>query len=138
MAKKLAGDGVLVSEDHLLATLYPGQIRNLDEFATASRRMRAAMAPHFVAILRGGQDLYLDFQANTVRSREWASLLAGSAGAELVVHYLDVSDAICKQRLADRNAEGEHEYQVDEATYDQFSAFFVPPSEDEGFRVEIY
>jgi hypothetical protein len=54
------------------------------------------------------------------------------------LHVLDVSDAICKARLRKRNESGDHQYQVDEPTYDQFMSYFVPPTPDEGFNVIVH
>ena len=54
------------------------------------------------------------------------------------LHLLDVPDAVCKERLRQRNSNGEYPYQVDEATYDQFMSYFVPPTLDEGFNVIVH
>jgi len=37
-----------------------------------------------------------------------------------------------------RNASGEHPYQVDDATFDQFTAHFVAPAGTEGFTIVRY
>jgi len=41
-------------------------------------------------------------------------------------------------RLRQRNTSGEHQYQVDEATYDLFMSYFVLPTADEGFNVIVH
>ena len=89
------------------------------------------MAPHVIDILRQGLSVVLDFPANTVGYRNWMRSLIMQAG-------VDVPDTICKQRLWQRNAEGEHPYQVSEATYDPFTSYFVPPAPDEGFNVIVH
>ena len=43
-----------------------------------------------------------------------------------------------KQRLRDRNAGGEHPFQVGEADYDLFTRYFVPPGPGEGFNVVVH
>ena len=40
-----------------------------------------------------------------------------------------------EERLRQRNESGVHPYQVDEATYDLFMSYFVPPTADEGFII---
>ena len=45
---------------------------------------------------------------------------------------------ICKQRLRERNAGGEHPFHVSEAEYDLFTSYFVPPEPSEGFNVIIH
>ena len=54
------------------------------------------------------------------------------------LHVLDVSDAVCKARLRSRNDSGEHQYQVDDATYELFISNFVPPTPDEGFNIIVH
>ena len=60
------------------------------------------------------------------------------AGVPHELHLLDLPDAVCKQRLRERNAGGEHPFQVTDAEYDQFTRYFVPPSPDEGFNVVVH
>jgi hypothetical protein len=54
------------------------------------------------------------------------------------LHLFDVPDTICKQRLRERNAGGEHPFQVSEADYDLFTSYFVPPGPNEGFYVVVH
>ena len=54
------------------------------------------------------------------------------------LHVLDIPDAICKERLRQRNDGGEHPYQVTEETFDLFTSYFVPPGPDEGFNVVVH
>lgn len=114
------------------------ELETIDDFARLSARLRAAMAPHVVDILRQGLSVVLDFPANTVGYRDWMRSLITQAGVAHELHLLDIPDAICKQRLRQRNAEGEHPYQVSEATYDLFTSYFVPPAPDEGFNVVVH
>ena len=41
------------------------------------------------------------------------------------LHLLDLPDAVCKQRLRERNARGEHPFQVSDVEYDQFSTHYI-------------
>jgi predicted kinase len=129
---------VLISQDHWISTLFPTENRTIDDFARLSARLRAAMGPHVVDILRQSLSVVLDFPANTVGYRDWARSLITQAHVAHELHLLDVPDAICKQRLRQRNAEGEHQYQVSEETYDLFTSYFVPPGPDEGFNVVVH
>jgi len=87
-----------------------------------------------------GKDLsvVLDFPANSVKWRSWMRSLISEANVAHELHVLDVSDTICKARLRKRNESGEHQYQVDEATYDLFMSYFVRPTPDEGFNVIVH
>jgi predicted kinase len=140
LSARLAGEtgGAVIAEDHWLSTLYPGEIANLGDYLRSSERLRAAIAPLIAAMVRGGQAVILDFPANTVRSRAWMKALADDAGVTATLHFLDPPDEECRARMHARNASGEHPYQVDDATFDQFTAHFVAPSDAEGFAIVRY
>ena len=129
---------LLVSEDHWTSHLFADELKTIDDYGRYSWRLRAAMGPHVVAILRQGLSVSLDFQANTVKVRGWMRSLIADADVAHELHLLDVPDAICRQRLRARNADGEHPFQVDEATYDLFTRYFVPPDPGEGFNVVVH
>ena len=121
-----------------MSHLFPAEVRTIDDFARFSARLRAAMGPHIVDILKRGVSVVLDFPANTVTYRNWMRSLITQANVAHELHLLDVPDTICKQRLRQRNADGKHQYQVTEATYDLFTGYFVPPGPDEGFNVVVH
>ena len=122
-----------------MATLFTGDdLRTIEDYARLSGRLRAAIGPHIVDVLRLGLSVVLDFPANTAGDRAWMRAMIGEAGVAHELHLLDVPDAICKQRLRQRNADGVHPYQVDDATFDLFTSYFVPPAPAEGFDVVVH
>jgi len=129
---------ILISEDALLSRLYPGEITTIDDYVRAATRLRDAIGSHLEGLLRTGLNIVLDFQANTPRARAWIKLVVERAGADHELHYLDVTDEICKSRLAERNATGTHEYQVSEADFELFNSYVVPPASAEGFNVVMH
>lgn len=137
LARKLASrpGTLLIDMDHWMSTLFPVENRTIEDFARLSARLRDAMGPHVVGILRQGLSVVLDFPANTVKWRSWMRSLIDEANVAHELHFLDVSDAVCKARLRQRNVSGDHPYQVDEPTYDLFMNYFIPPTSDEGFNV---
>ena len=57
------------------------------------------------------------------------------AGGAHRLHFLDLSDEACKARLRERNASGRHEsMSVSDVEFDEITSYFVPPSDDEGFK----
>jgi predicted kinase len=124
--------------DHWMSTLFPVQNRTIEDFARLSARLRDAMGPHVVDILRQDLSVVLDFPANTIAWRSWMRSLISAADVAHELHFLDVSDAVCKERLRQRNLSGDHPYQVDEQTYDLFTSYFVPPASNEGFNVIVH
>lgn len=140
LAKRLAArpGTVLISEDHWNSTLFPDEIRTIEDYAKYSARVRAAMGPHVVALLQAGLSVVLDFQANTPAVRRWMRTMIDDSGAAHELHFLDIPDDIGKRRLGERNLRGEHPYRPTEAEYDLFARHFVPPSADEGFNVIVH
>jgi predicted kinase len=129
---------LLITMDHWMSILFPIENRTIEDFTRLSARLRAAMGPHLVDILRQDISVVLDFPANTVTWRRWMRSLITEANVAHELHLLDFPDAICKERLRQRNAGGEHPYQVTEETFDLFTNYFVPPGLDEGFNVVVH
>jgi predicted kinase len=137
LAKKLSAQPmtVLVSEDHWLGHLYPGEIATLDDYVRCSKNLRTAMEPHIVALLREGLSVVLDFPANTLRQRQWLRGICETAAVGHQLHFLDVPDDVCKLRLQKRNAAGEHVFQTSDDNFDLVTSHFVPPTTSEGFNI---
>ncbi|NNU15077.1 ATP-binding protein [Parvularcula sp. ZS-1/3] len=140
LAKRLAGEegAILLSEDELMAQLYPGEILTPKDFRERTARLEAAIAPIVTQLLANSLPVVLDFHANTRERRQWMAGLAEQAGVRARLHWLDVSDETCKARLRERNASGEHPFETSEEMFDQFTAHFTPPLEGEGFDVQQY
>lgn len=140
LAKRLAARPltVLIGEDHWNSTLFPDEIKTIEDYGRYSNRLRQAMAPHVVALLKAGLSVVLDFQANTLAVRQWMRTLIDESGAANELHFLDLPDETCRQRLRARNAAGEHPYQASDAEFDLFTRYFVAPQADEGFNVVVH
>jgi predicted kinase len=140
LARRLAARPatLLISEDHWTSNLFSDDLKTIDDYGRFSARLRAAIGPHVVEILRRGLSVVLDFPANTVSNRKWMRSLITQANVAHELHLLDVPDTICKQRLRERNQDGAHPFQVTEAEYDLFTSYFVPPGPGEGFNVVVH
>ena len=137
LAARLAGHPgtILLSEDQLLSTLYPGEIATLEDYVRCATRLREAVAPLIVRLLEQGLSVVLDFQTSTPEARAWSRRLFEAAKADHRLYYLEASNALCKQRVAARNASGTHPYTVNEADYELFTRYFQPPTAAEGFNL---
>jgi predicted kinase len=129
---------IVVREDPWLAQLYPGELHSIADYARSSARLRQAITPHLIEVLRSGLSIVLDFPANTVRTRAWMRTLFEGAGCSHRLHYLEVSDKVCKARLRQRNESGKHEFTLSEEEFDLSTSHFVPPSADEMFDVVLH
>lgn len=129
---------IRISEDAWLACLYRDEQKTLEDYVRNSRRLREVMGDHIVTLLEAGLSVVLDFPANTPASRQWMRGLFERAGANHQLHFLDVSDDVCKARLRARNAAGTHAFNTSDAEFDLFTRYFVPPSRDEGFEMMFH
>jgi predicted kinase len=127
---------VLISEDEWAKRLFGDEMRDVADYARVSARLRGAMGPHVARLLEAGLDVVLDFPGNTRATRAFWKAVADAAGARLAVHWLDVADAVCRERLHLRNAEGVHDFAgVTDAQFELITSRFEPPAPDEGLEV---
>jgi len=89
LARRLAAQPatLLITMDHWMSILFPTENRTIEDFARLSARLRDAMGPHVVDILRQDLSVVLDFPANTVSWRRWMRSLIIEAN---VAHELHV------------------------------------------------
>lgn len=140
LSKALAAEhrAVVLSEDEWLPLLYPDELVTIPDYVRCSIRLKKVVGPLVRDLLAAGVSVVLDFPANTVEQRRWMKELADSTGAPHTLHYLDVSDEVCKARLKARNAGGEHPFEVTDEQFEKITSHFVPPSEGEGFRMAVH
>jgi predicted kinase len=141
LARNLARleNAVLLMQDELLDRLFPGEITDIPGFVKYSSRLKDALAPHICSLLSKGISVVLDFPGNTKAQRAWFRQLFEGANAEHELHFVDASDALCKRQLKDRskNLPPGTAWTTD-AEFEAITAYFQPPSNDEGFNVVHY
>ncbi|MCR9212843.1 MAG: ATP-binding protein [Proteobacteria bacterium] len=140
LCKKLASkkQTVLLSEDVWLSHLFGPEMTTVKDYVTYSRRLAQVLGPHVVALLQAGVSVVLDFPANTLDQRRWMQTIYEKAGTGHELHYLDVPDELCKERLRLRNESGTHEFTPSEEEFDHITRFFVPPTKEEGFNLILH
>ena len=139
LARKLAAQhgAVLFCEDEWLVRL-EAEIESFDDFRKHARRLRAAIAPHVVELLRLAISVVLDFPANTPKDRAWLRSLFEAADAAHELHVIEAPLDVCKARLRRRNEtkpEGIYFGFVPEETFEPVMRLLAPPTEAEGFNV---
>ncbi len=137
LAAKLARryGAILLAEDQWTSTLWPGELVSLDDYVDRSRRLKRVLFPHLAHVLDAGVSIVLDFPGNTVAQRARFKQLIDASTTAHILHFLDVPDDVCRQRLKARNADGNHPFAPSEEDFDRFTAHFVPPSPQEGFFI---
>jgi predicted kinase len=129
---------MVISEDTWLAALYGDQMTSVADYVRCAGKLRLALTPHLVALLKAGVSVVLDFPANTVANRQWMMTVIRESGVPHQLHFLDVADDICKARLRARNASGEHDFAATDEQFDLITRYFVAPEEQEGFNIIRY
>jgi predicted kinase len=129
-------NAILLVQDEFLNALFPGEITDLPGFVRCSSRLRSALAQHICALLVRGISVVLDFPGNTKAQRVWFREIIDRANVEHELHFVDASDALCKDQLADRSKGLPADAPwTTEAEFAAITAYFQPPSEDEHFNV---
>lgn len=138
-SKQLADDrnGVLISEDEWLESLYPKQIKTFEDYLRLSAQLKPLVASHVQNILRTGTNVVLDFPANTVSQRKWFKRLFSAINAAHELIYIDVSDEICLKQIAQRRIKQPERASFDTVeVFHHVTSFFEEPRADEGFIVK--
>jgi predicted kinase len=117
------------------------EIASLQDFGVASGKVRKVIGPLASDLLRLGVNVVFDFAGNTRKGRQWVRGIFEAAGADHVLHVIEATDEQCLANIHRRNEEkpaGIYAGYVSDETFHAVTAHFVPPQEDEGFRVEVY
>ena len=129
-------EAILLVQDEWLDHLFPGGITDIPGFVKCASRLRNALAPHVVALLGQGISVVLDFPGNTKAQRAWFRDIFERAHVEHELHFVDAPDALCKRQLAQRSKGlPPGAPWTTDAEFDAVTAYFQPPSDDEGFNV---
>ena len=141
LAKELAKDNnaILLIEDDWLSHLYPEEITDIQEYIRYSARLKNILSGHVVSLLSHGVSVVLDFPANTKDQRNWFRAIYERANASHTLHFVDVSNEICKRQLKERSKDKpEGSAFTSDAEFDAITKYFQAPSEDEGFNIIRY
>ena len=129
-------DAVLFIQDEFLDTLYPGEIRSIQDFVKCSARVRGALSLHIQALLTRGVSVVLDFPANTRVQRQWFREIFEGANVEHQLHFIDAPNDLCKRQLRQRSATlPAGSAWTTDVEFDAITAYFQAPAEDEKFNV---
>ena len=126
---------IVISEDDWVNALYADAISSIADYMRCTSKLRSVVGPHVVSLLNAGLSVVLDFQANTVASRQWMRGILEQTGAGHQLHLLAIPDDVCIARLHARNAQGDHPFTATAEQFHQVSRHFVAPTPAEGFNI---
>lgn len=129
-------DAILVVQDEFLIKLFPGEVVDIPSFVKYSSRLKDALAAHICSLLSKGIFVVLDFSGNTRTQRAWFRELFERTNADHELHYVDVTDELCKRQLRERSKElAEGSVFTSDAEFDAITKYFQAPLDDENFNV---
>ncbi|OTA21975.1 Dephospho-CoA kinase [Xenorhabdus beddingii] len=129
---------IVISEDQWLAHLYADEMKTVSDYIFCSSKLRNAMEPHLIALLKAGLSVVLDFPANTIANREWMKSIIDITAADHRLHFIDVPDEVCLTRLRLRNQSGTHNFSATDEQFALITRYFVAPRKEEGFNIVLH
>lgn len=129
---------IRLSEDEWLEFLFPNEINGFDDYIKYSARLKPILKSHVRNILNSGVSVVMDFPANTVKQRAWFKEIFSDDQIPHKLIYIDASDQLCLSQIQSRRIKQPERAQFDtEAVFNQVNSFFQPPSQKEGFNIEV-
>ena len=131
-------NAVLLSEDEWLSALYPNSIKSLDDYIHHSNLLKPQIKKTAQSIMSCGNDVVMDYPANTVGQRKWLQSIYTELNAPHKLYLLDIPDDICLQRIKNRSIKQPQRAGTD--TPEMFSTtskFFSSPTPEEHFNIEL-
>ncbi len=130
---RVENNAVLLSIDEIMLAVFgPYAGDKHDEY---TERLRSYLLEKSVDIIGSGIDVILDWGFWTKRKRAEAREFYAARNIEYEFHYIDISEEVWKERIAQRNRSvlnGEiSAYIVDSGLEAKFESLFEPPDEDE-------
>jgi predicted kinase len=129
----------LISEDIWMMRLYGDQMKSFDDYLHFSPKLRSVVGPLATQLLKSGNHVVLDFQANTKAGRSFFRSVFEQADAAHVLHFVQTSDQLCLERIAKRNIERpEGSHHLTEEVFALVSSYFEVPEAAEGFNIKVH
>ncbi len=126
-------DVVLLSVDEMTLTVFGQNCGDKhDEYVLNAKKYLLSKS---LELIDKNINIVLDWGFWTRKEREFAKDFYKSRGIDCELHYIDISDDVCKARIEKRNkavlTDKTSAYYVDENLLDKFNSIFEAPSEDE-------
>ena len=129
---------ILLSEDEWLSSIYPEEIKSFKDYINYSSRLKPLLQRHVQSILNSGVSVVMDFPGNTENQRAWFKVIFSEHDIPHKLVYLETSDQLCLKQLEQRRKSHPERAHFDtEDVFLQVSSYFQPPSEEEGFNIEL-
>lgn len=136
---ELENKAILIIEDAWLTQLYPTEITSIQTYIEYSERLKILLSNHVINLLSQSINVILDFPANTINQRIWFQNIVKQAAVAHTLHYLDVSDSMCKNQLKQRSKNlPTGTAFTTEAEFEEITQYFQKPEDSEEFNIVTY
>jgi predicted kinase len=130
---------ILIFEDIWMMRLFADQVKTFNDYLHFSPKLKTVVAPLATQLLKSGNHVVLDFQANTKAGRRFFRAVFEQADAAHVLHFVQTSDQVCLERIAKRNIERpEGSHHLTEEVFALVSSYFELPEAAEGFNIQLH
>lgn len=127
---------VLLSEDEWLGSLYPNQVKSLEDYIKYSNRIKPQIKKLVQSVLVSGADVVMDFPANTIAQREWLKSIFSEIDAPHNLIYIDLPNQVCLEQIEKRRIEQPERAATDTVeVFEAVTKYFVAPKPEEGFNI---
>jgi predicted kinase len=131
-------DAILLSEDEWLSAIYPEEIKVFADYIKYSSRLKPLLKKHVQNLLNYGISVIMDFPGNTRNQRAWFKEIFSEYEIPHKLYYLEVSDELCLKQIERRKKINPSRADFDtEEVFHQVNSYFQPPTEEEGFNIQI-
>jgi len=132
----LERNAVLLSEDEWLESLYPNRITSLESYVEYSKRLKPQIKKLVQAILDSGNDVVMDFPANTISQRAWFRSIFSEIEAPHELVYIDLANEDCLRQIEKRRVQQPERAKTDtKEMFEAVTKYFLEPQTEEGFNV---
>lgn len=126
-------DAIVLSVDELTLTVFGQNCgEKHDEYVLNAKKY---LLNKSLALIDKNINIVLDWGFWIRKERAFTKDFYKSRGIDCELHYIDISDDVCKARIEKRNkavlTDKTSAYYVDENLLDKFNSIFETPSEDE-------
>lgn len=131
-------DAVILSEDQVLSSLFPEEIKSIDDYIKYSVRIKPFIMSIVESYINHGINVIMDFPGNTIKQREWFKKIIQKTKADHTLVYIKVTDEVCLKQLEKRRKEFPERNHFDtKEVYYKMKEYFQEPIDKEGFNLKI-
>lgn len=131
-------NAILLSEDEWLSAIYPEEIKVFADYIKYSSRLKPLLKKHVQNLLNSGISVIMDFPGNTRNQRAWFKDIFSEYEIPHKLYYLELSDELCLKQIEQRKKINPSRADFDtEEVFHQVNSYFQPPTEEEGFNIQI-